>query len=52
MKTQLQSDNQNNEMQQLTCVSFAKFLEPTILLLDSALNTNANAAQASMFGKF
>lgn len=41
-----------NEMEQPTCVSCAKLLGPIDFLVDSALNKNPKATQASMFGKF
>jgi hypothetical protein len=52
MKMDQRNHRCNKEMEKLTCVSCAKLLEPTYFLVVSALNTNANAVQASMFGKF
>ena len=40
------------ERKKLTCVSCAKLLGPTCFLVVLASITNANAVQASMFGKF
>lgn len=55
-KKMMKMDRRNQgcykEWKKHTCVSCAKLLEPIYFFVVSAPNTNANAVQASMFGKF